>query len=151
MDNELITSDLSVTHIKRNQQKISSAWLMSILFCGALFAGGCTKVYITDDEVHQRIKSGLPLGSTHSQVNKFLKEQNWSGDPKLSEFKDWGGSLENMLTEEEKRNIKWYSTGGIRQTEKTLLKGRGILMGFYYDKEEKLVTHKLHSYRYFLF
>jgi hypothetical protein len=146
-----ILADTSMTHTNRNQQKISSAWLMGILFCGALFAGGCHKVYITDDEVHQQIKSGLPPSSTYYQVTDFLKKQNWGGKTELLEFKDWGGSLENMLTEEEKRNIKWFSTGSIRQTEKTLLKGTGITIGFFYDKEEKLVTYKLHSYRYFLF
>lgn len=68
----------------------------------------------------------------------------------MVEFKDWGGTLEQMLSEEEKRSIKWYSTGGIRQAEKTVLKAKGIYMGFFYDKEGKLVTYKLHSYRYWL-
>ena len=136
-----------MNHSKRTQPKISFVWLIGIVFCGVLLAAGCRKVNITEDEVRQRIKSGLPLGSNHSQVNDFLKAQNWNGDPKLSEFQNMG-TLDNLLKEEEKRTIKWYSTGGIRDAEKTLFGGRTILMGFYYDEEGKLVAFTLSSYGY---
>jgi hypothetical protein len=120
---------------------------MGIVFCSVIFVGGCHQVYITDDEVHQRIKSGLPPGSTLSQVNDFLKKQNWIGESERWEFENLG-TLDNMLTEEEKQKIEWMSQGGIRETEKTLFGGRGIVIGFYYDKEGKLVTYKFYSYRY---
>lgn len=131
-------------YVKRKQAKISFAWLMGIVCCGALFAVGCHKVYITNDEVHQRIKSGIPPGSTYDQVNEFLRKQNWGSDP-IREFESFG-TLDEMLTEEEKRTIKWVSYGGIPEVEKTLLGGRGITMSFYYDKEVKLVTYKIFNY-----
>lgn len=118
---------------------------MGILCLGALLPIVCHKVYITDDEVNQRIQSELPSGSTLSQVNDFLKKQNWEGDTSLEKFHDFG-TWDNMLTEEEKRKIKWISWGGITEAEKSLFGGRTISICFYYDKEEKLVTYKIHSF-----
>jgi hypothetical protein len=143
-------------HTKRKQPKTISTWLMnlayygalllmSIVFCGTLFAIGYPKVYITDDEVNQRIMSELPSGSTHSQVNDFLRKQNWSSGTPLQEFRDIG-SLEYTLTGEEKRKIKWISMGGIREVERTLFGGRSIMICFYYDKDGKLVTYKFQNY-----
>jgi hypothetical protein len=119
--------------------------LMGILCFGALLPIACHKVYITDDEVNQRIMSELPPGSTLSQVNDFLKKQNWEGGTPLREFHNYG-TWDNMLTEEEKRKIKWISWGAITKAEKSLFGGRSISICFYYDKEEKLVTYKIHSY-----
>jgi hypothetical protein len=137
--------------IKRDQPKPNSGWLMGILFCTLfgtiIFAGGYRKVYVTDEEVHQRIRSEIPTGSTYPQVTDFLTRYNWGGASKLLEFENFG-TLDAMLSEEEKRVVKWYSTGGIHQTQKTLFGGRGIQIGFYYDKAGKLVTYKFEIYRY---
>ncbi len=135
--------------------KIRSLWLMGLfLCCGLIFLfvffkildGGFRRVYITEEEVHQRIESGLPTGSTHAQVNDFLKRQNWIEDPELREFDNFG-TLADMLTGEEKRKVKWYSTGGIRPMAKNPGWLWGMVMGFYYDQEGKLVTYKVQTYR----
>ena len=131
-----------MTLSKREQQRIRSAWLIGILFCAVIFAGGCTKVYITEQEVHQRIKSGLPPGSTYSQVNDFLRKNNWGGESEIIEF-EGSGTHANMLTEVEKRKIKWQSAGGIQLVEKDLMWSWAIVMRFYYDQDKKLVTYNL--------
>jgi hypothetical protein len=135
--------------------KIRSLWLMGILLCcGFIFLfvffkimdGGFSWVYITEEEVHQRIESGLPPGSTHSQVNDFLKQQNWIEDPELRRLDNFG-TFADMLTGEEKRKVKWYSTGGIRPMAKNPVWLWVLVIGFYYDKEGKLLTYKVHTYR----
>jgi hypothetical protein len=135
--------------VKRDRQKPDFGWLMGVVFCvglGAIiFAGAYKKTYITEDEIHQRIDSEIPTGSTYPQVTDFLKKYNWGGQSELSKFENFS-TLDDMLSAEEKRPVKWTSTGGIRQAEKTLFGGRGIIMGFYYDKEGKLITYKLESY-----
>jgi hypothetical protein len=132
---------------KSHPWKIRSLWLIGIVFCGVICAGGCTKVKITDEEVYQRIKSDLPPGSTRAQVNDFLKKQKWGQTFILTEFNN-SDPPAHLLTEEEKRNIKWYDTCGIQQTEKSFLYEKDIFINFYYDKEEKLITYKLYSIRY---
>lgn len=136
-----------MTQTKRNQQMIRWVWVMGILFYGVIFTMGCKKVYITEQEVNQRIRSEIPPGSTYSQVNDFLKKYNWGGDSKLSKFEDmW--THDNLLTTEEKQKIKWNSGGGILTIEKGLIWSWGIHIEFYYDQDEKLVTYNLVKYSY---
>ena len=124
---------------------IGKARPITLLCLLLLTAAACKKVIISEEEVHRRIKSELPPGSTNDQVNDFLKRQNWVWDPNYMAFED-GGTLENMLTVEEKRRIRWFTAGGIRGTEKTVLGETGILIHFYYDQGGKLVTYRLLSY-----
>ena len=132
---------------RRSKQTVRFALMLGFILCVVALAGACKVVNITTDEVHQRIKSELPPGSTYSQVTDFLKKYDWGGKSELLEFEDFG-TLDDMLTEEEKRTIKLYSTGGIREVEKHLFGGRGIYFHFYYDQQGKLVTYKLQNYGY---
>lgn len=125
---------------------ISIFLLIGILVVGVIFIVGCKKQYITVEEVHKRIRSEIPLGSTYSQVTDFLKKYNW-GTSELSKFEDFGTHAD-MLTNEEKQKIKWKSTGGIRTMEKDLFWSSGVEIAFYYDQEEKLITYNLVEYRY---
>jgi hypothetical protein len=138
---------VSMPQAKGNQHKIVLAWWIGILSCAIIFTVGCKTVYITEAEVHRRIRAEIPSGSTYSQVNDFLKKNDWGADRKLFEFEDFG-THDDMLTEEEKQKIRWTSSSGIRTIEKNLLWAWGIVMKFYYDQDEKLVTYNLVKYRY---
>jgi hypothetical protein len=147
-ENQIVNVKGKMTAIYRNQQKMSLAWWRVIFLCGIVFTGGCKKVYITEAEMDQKIRAEIPPGSMYAQITDFLKKYNWTGDyvSELSEFEDFG-TLDSLLTEEEKRTIKWRSEGGKREAEKTLFGGKTIQIAFYYDEKGKLVTYKLHSYR----
>jgi hypothetical protein len=123
------------------------ALLIGLLFCLLMFTSGCKKVYITQKEVHHRIISEIPPGSTFAEVTDFLKKYGWDASTKLSTFHG-SGSYGNVLTEEEKQKIKWTSNGGIQTIEKDMMWSWGLSMEFYFDENEKLVTYNIRDYRY---
>ena len=115
-------------------------WFTVIVLCGVVFVALFHITYITEDEVHRRIQSEIPPGSTYDQVTDFLKKNGWIEQGNLMNYPDWGTTLTSLLSEEEKPNIKWYSNAGVRPVEKSLFEARGISIGFFYDKEGRLIT-----------
>jgi len=120
--------------------------LVALLFgCGTL--SGCgERIYLSEEEVEARIGKEIPPGSSVEQVKAFVNSYSQQFETNVSDYEEPVPERPDRCAPDEKLpQAQGYILGGMRRTgsRPQHMAYLNIRLCFYFDKNRKLVEHKL--------
>jgi len=120
--------------------------LVALLF-GCVTLSGCReRIYLSEGQVEARIGKEIPPGSSVEQVKAFVNSYSQQFETNVSDYEERVPEKPERCAPDEKLpQAQGYIIGGMRRTgsRPQHVATLNIRMCFYFDKNRKLVEHKL--------
>ena len=120
--------------------------LVALLF-GCVTLSGCReRIYLSEGQVEARIGKEIPPGSSVEQVKAFVNSYSQQFETNVSDYEERVPEKPERCAPDEKLpQAQGYIIGGMRRTgsRPQHVATLNIRLCFYFDKNRKLVEHKL--------
>ena len=132
--------------MRNGTRKSTLLALVALLFgCGTLSDCG-ERTYLSEEQVEARIGKEIPPGSSVEQVKTFVNSYSQQFETNVSDYEERVPEKPERCAPDEKLpQAQRYIEGGMRRTgsRPQHMAALNIRLCFYFDKNRKLVEHKL--------